>query len=449
MATFLNYYEILGVNEFASNEEIRENYRKIIKQCRPKGEDRNNITQDTLKVMAEYANRATEAYNILIDPSKRTAYNKVYERAMIGRETRERERERERKRRQEEAKARGGSHLKENVSPTRRSSVNGTHVSGRPSVPMRSSSTRKTGKHEIAKPDAIDYLNYAGQVTADTLKRMGQEYKETRREEKANPYSKRHDDREAKLNKTFNIDARFEDRSQVTPLRVCKGTAQVFWETFYQIGQLVPKKKETTTKYVIRNRRRIAGIIVAGAILTGTIGKNSAEPVDINSTSEPAITQLYEPPEATPEPTIVINCYHKVEDGEYLAMYSEASHTSIEELKEINDIEEANKIYPNTTLKIPYVIKESEIELYRTPITVNNQTVMSEGFARGYETDMAGLLALNEGRIQAVPTENGTTYRVTSNYIYVPNFLSLQEYREVTKNTNPTYTPPPAQNSKS
>ena len=62
---------------------------------------------------------------------------------------------------------------------------------------------------------------------------------------------------------------------------------------------------------------------------------------------------------------------------------------------------------------------------------------------------MAGLLALNEGRIQAVQTENGTSYRVTSNYIYVPNFLSLQEYREVTKNTNPSYTPPPAQNSKS
>lgn len=92
MTTFFNYYEILGVNEFASNEEIRENYHKIIKQCRPKGEDRNNITQDTLKVMAEYANRATEAYSILIDPSKRAAYNKVYERAMIGRETRERKR---------------------------------------------------------------------------------------------------------------------------------------------------------------------------------------------------------------------------------------------------------------------------------------------------------------------------------------------------------------------
>ena len=79
MTTFFNYYEILGVNEFASNEEIRENYHKIIKQCRPQGEDRNNITQDTLKVMAENANRATEEYSILIDPSKRAAYNKVYE----------------------------------------------------------------------------------------------------------------------------------------------------------------------------------------------------------------------------------------------------------------------------------------------------------------------------------------------------------------------------------
>jgi molecular chaperone DnaJ len=63
-----DYYEILGVQKTASDEEIKKNYRKIAMQCHP---DRNPGD----KKAEENFKEAAEAYEVLSDKQKREIYD--------------------------------------------------------------------------------------------------------------------------------------------------------------------------------------------------------------------------------------------------------------------------------------------------------------------------------------------------------------------------------------
>jgi molecular chaperone DnaJ len=63
-----DYYEILGVDRTASDEELKKNYRKIAMQCHP---DRNPGD----KKAEERFKEAAEAYEVLSDSQKREIYN--------------------------------------------------------------------------------------------------------------------------------------------------------------------------------------------------------------------------------------------------------------------------------------------------------------------------------------------------------------------------------------
>ena len=63
---FQDYYEVLGVNRDASEEEIKKAYRKLAMKWHP---DRN---PDNPKA-EEHFKEAKEAYEVLTDPQKRPA----------------------------------------------------------------------------------------------------------------------------------------------------------------------------------------------------------------------------------------------------------------------------------------------------------------------------------------------------------------------------------------
>lgn len=63
-----DYYEILGVDRTASDEELKKNYRKIAMQCHP---DKNPGDKEAEERFKE----AAEAYEVLSDKQKREIYN--------------------------------------------------------------------------------------------------------------------------------------------------------------------------------------------------------------------------------------------------------------------------------------------------------------------------------------------------------------------------------------
>jgi molecular chaperone DnaJ len=63
-----DYYEVLGVNRDASEEEIRKSYRKLAMKFHP---DRNPDSKDCEEKFKE----AKEAYEVLSEADKRRAYD--------------------------------------------------------------------------------------------------------------------------------------------------------------------------------------------------------------------------------------------------------------------------------------------------------------------------------------------------------------------------------------
>src|SRR5690349_23233626 len=67
-----DFYNTLGVEQTASDDEIKKAYRKLAMQCHP---DRNNGSKEA----EEKFKAITEAYDVLRDPNKRALYDRYCE----------------------------------------------------------------------------------------------------------------------------------------------------------------------------------------------------------------------------------------------------------------------------------------------------------------------------------------------------------------------------------
>ncbi|HWP03978.1 MAG TPA: molecular chaperone DnaJ [Gemmatimonadaceae bacterium] len=72
-----DYYEVLGVSRDASEEEIKQAYRRLATRWHP---DRNNGSKEA----EEKFKAITEAYDVLRDPQKRAAYDRYGEAGLRG-----------------------------------------------------------------------------------------------------------------------------------------------------------------------------------------------------------------------------------------------------------------------------------------------------------------------------------------------------------------------------
>ena len=68
MADKRDYYEVLGVNKNATENEIKHAYRKLAKKYHPDMNPGDKNAEEKFK-------EATEAYEVLSDPEKKARYD--------------------------------------------------------------------------------------------------------------------------------------------------------------------------------------------------------------------------------------------------------------------------------------------------------------------------------------------------------------------------------------
>jgi DnaJ-domain-containing protein 1 len=76
-----NYYEILNIDSNATQEEIKEAYRKLVLIYHP-----DKVPPEKKKEAAEYFRKIQEAYEVLSDPEKRKLYNEALRQHQEGKE---------------------------------------------------------------------------------------------------------------------------------------------------------------------------------------------------------------------------------------------------------------------------------------------------------------------------------------------------------------------------
>ena len=79
-----DYYNVLGLSKGASEEEIKKAYRKLAMKYHPDNAKRKNLNEKQVKEYEEKFKEIGEAYAILSDPDKRSAYDRFGHAAFQG-----------------------------------------------------------------------------------------------------------------------------------------------------------------------------------------------------------------------------------------------------------------------------------------------------------------------------------------------------------------------------
>ena len=417
---FIDIYKLLGVKRNASTTDIDKAFLNLAYSYNPEltvNATKSPKAQDMIKNIYGILEAS---YNVVNTAEKRVEYDEKTREYLLKRVKEHQEKAKARAQKEEQEKARQEEQEKARQEEQKRRE-NQSKKEKEQTPPKTESSNFEQKNHTTKSENKSQEPKTMSQSFKDA-------WQEIRSEEKSYPFTERHKN----INK--NIHSKYYPYRATLPQYIVyglkNGLLHVSAELVYQLEKFRYITEDNIPKFIIRNRKSLCGIIVAGVLITSAVTKDNdsvitppeeqpTTPVTDTSTSEPD-TQV----EQITSDKIVLNRVHVIEFGETLSEYSKDSNTTVEEIKRINNIENEDKIQSGDRIVIPYIISEDDLKYYVSSKEYDSN-ISLETFAALYETDVETLLQLNKEAIDKVVLSTGqTAYMPISNTLQVPSFIS-------------------------
>lgn len=421
---FIDIYKLLGVKRNASTTDIDKAFLNLAYSYNPELTVNTTKSPKAQEMIRNIYGLLEASYNAVNTKEKQAEYEEKSREYLLRRvkEHQEKAKAKQQREEQEKVEARAQRERQEKARQEEQARRN------KQAKKEKTQTSPKTEDPNFEQEQHTTKSENRGQEPKTMSQSFKEAWQEVRSEEKSFPFTERHKN----INK--NIHRKYYPYRATLPQYIVyglkNGLLHVSVELVYQLEKFRYITEDNIPKFIIRNRKSLCGIIVAGVLITSAVTKDNdsvitppeeqpTTPVTDSSTSEPD-TQV----EQITSDKIVLNRVHVIEFGETLSEYSKDSNTTVEEIKRINNIENEDKIQSGDRIVIPYIISEDDLKYYVSSKEYDSN-ISLETFAALYETDVETLLQLNKEAIDKVVLSTGqTAYMPISNTLQVPSFIS-------------------------
>lgn len=414
---FIDIYKLLGVKRNASTTDIDKAFLNLAYSYNPEltvNATKSPKAQDMIKNIYGILEAS---YNVVNTAEKRVEYDEKTREYLLKRVKEHQEKAKARAQKEEQEKAKARAQKARQEEQARRQAQ---------AKKEKEQTTPKTEDPNFEEEQHTTKSENRGQEPKTMSQSFKEAWQEVRSEEKSYPFTERHKN----INK--NIHSKYYPYRATLPQYIVyglkNGLLHVSAELVYQLEKFRYITEDNVPKFIIRNRKSLCGIIVAGVLITSAVTKSN-DPVTKPSVEKPT-TPVTDPVISEDDTVenisdkIVLNRVHVIEFGETLSEYSEDSNTTVEEIKRINNIKDENIIESGKKIVIPYIISKDDLKYYVSS-TEYDSNIPLETYAALYETDVETLLQLNKEAIDKVILSTGEiAYMPISNTLQVPSFIS-------------------------
>lgn len=408
---FIDIYKLLGVKRNASTTDIDKAFLNLAYSYNPEltvNATKSPKAQDMIKNIYGILEAS---YNVVNTAEKRVEYDEKTREYLLKRVKEHQEKAKARAQKEEQEKARQEEQKRRE----------------KQSKKEKEQTTPKTEDPNFEEEQHTTKSENRGQEPKTMSQSFKEAWQEVRSEEKSFPFTERHKN----INK--NIHSKYYPYRATLPQYIVyglkNGLLHVSAELVYQLEKFRYITEDNIPKFIIRNRKSLCGIVVAGVLITSAVGKANdkieppVEPTPSTVTDSISNDDTQSPTTTIPD-EVVLNRVHIIEDGDTLTKYSNESNTSIEQIMSVNGLENSDKIMSGDRIIIPYTVSNEDLKYYVSSKEYSSEIPL-ETFAALYETDVETLLQLNKEAIDKVVLSTGqTAYMPISNTLQVPSFIS-------------------------
>lgn len=241
-------------------------------------------------------------------------------------------------------------------------------------------------------------------------------YKSVRKDEKNYTIK----DRFKKIYSKFEDEDYFGTFNSIIAQEGLKITCFIGLEFLYQLAKLKKEVNDTITKYTVRNRKTLAGLLIGFMLFNPLTTEAKSEKQDIQNTDY-----------KTSQSSLILTSQYRltrtytVKPNDTLSSVASKFNVSEDQIIAANNLL-TTTLKENKVLKIPYYIAKDELEYYTTSVNSSDYKSLEE-LAEYYETDLRTIYSLN---VECFELIDGKYYQISDNLL-IPTFPTSEEVAEL------------------